>query len=589
MEDDASRVNEIRALPTVGLVGKARIQTSIDPKLGDVLMNELADSGLKRSFNTVFALFLMVFGSCFAGARTVSSGVTDQQSGALTYSGNVLHTFDNSPDGASPLVGLVADSSGNLYGTTLNGGAYGIGAVFELTPDGNGGWTYDEIYSAFGGTGLAIDSQGNLYLTINIAPGAVIELSPSGPNGTWVESRGYGFTGGPDGSLPQAPVILDADGNVYGTTLNGADGCGTVFRLIPYGNQWGEETLHTFSCNDPDGEYPNGSLILDRAGNLYGTASLGGTGYAGIVFKLHLTSAGWKEKVLYNFQGGANDGFSPTGNLIFDHEGNLYGVTKWGFGTPTTRGTGGVYKLAPSGQITWLYVFGQIPDLDGGPGNGLVFDQAGNLYGTASGGAPSQYTQYCPSGCGEVYELTPSNDNGTTTWTGNVLYSFTSGSDGFLSGAVPLFDHAGNIYITSYAGGVSFGYTGFGTVFELKPNPIATTTTITSNTPNPSKTGQVVTFGFAVSPSVKTNTKPTGTVTINASSGESCLVPLRASGKGSCQLMFLTAGSRTLTATYSGDTRDQGSTSEAVTIAVMNLTKTVITRNDPDPSVSVRL
>ena len=318
-----------------------------------------------------------------------------------------------------------------------------------------------------------------------------------------------------------APVFVDANGVVYGTTVNGAYEYGTIFQLTPMGNQWLEQTLHTFTGSD--GAYSEGSLVMDRAGNFYGTASEGGTGsQRGVVFKLHLTANGWKETVLYSFQGGANDGSNPQGNLIFDRAGNLYGTTAWGFtSVPDQNGFGGVYKLTPKGQITWLYKF--TGGVDGGiPVAGLAFDQEGNLYGTTNYGGNTT-NQYCGDGvggCGVVYELTPSNSNGTTTWTESVLYTFTDGSDGGHPASTPYVDQAGNIYVTSPYGGDQYGNSGNGTVFELKPNPDPTAVTITKNTPSPAATGQVVTVSFAVSQSVTIVSKPTGTVNVNASTGE---------------------------------------------------------------------
>ncbi|MGB8013357.1 MAG: choice-of-anchor tandem repeat GloVer-containing protein [Terriglobales bacterium] len=551
-------------------------------------MNKLTRSGVRGSFKALLTLLLMMLAARFADARVGSSNGAAQQSGVLTYTGTVLHTFTNTPDGGVPNGGLVADSSGNLYGATTEGGTCGVGSgcgsVFELTPDANGGWTYKEIFSTYGGVAIAIDSQGNLYVSFDFVAGAVFELSQE--SGTWRMSYAYGFTGAADGSDPMAPVIVDANGNVYGTTLNNdqwGDGYGTVFELTPaYDNQWQEQTLFTFTdSGGAGGAYPEGSLIMDHAGNLYGTATGGGTYGHGVVFKLHPTANGWKETILYSFQGGANDGEFPYGNLIFDKEGNLYGTTAYGFGTDSARGYGGVYKLTPSGLITWLYVFTGGAD-GGNPGNGLAFDQLGNLYGTAGYGPPSQYTQYCPSGCGVVYELTPSRNNGTTTWTENVLYSFTGGSDGYGSSATPYLDPDGNIYVTSPNGGDSFGASGAGTVLELKPNPAPTAITITKNAPSPSVTEQVVNVRYAVSQLASVAYLPTGTVTVNASTGESCLAPLSASGKGSCQLMFLSAGTRTLTATYSGDAKDQSSVSGVATQTVVNLTNTVITKTIPD-------
>ncbi len=554
-------------------------------------MNKLTSRGVSWSFKTLFTLVLMVLVARVSDARVDSSKSVAQQSGALTYTGTILHTFDPTDgtrpaDGAEPLAGLVADSSGNLYGTTDEGGTQGVGTVFELTPDGQGGWTYKEIYSAIGGVAIAIDSQGNLYVTVDIASGDIFELSPVA-GGTWVVSHVYGFTGTYDGSDSTAPVIVDANGDVYGTTLNGAYGCGAVFELIPFGNQWLEQTLHIFTCGGgapgPDGAYPEGSLIMDRAGNLYGTTAYGGTGNGqGVVFKLHLTANGWKETVLYNFQGGPNDGAYPQGNLIMDRAGNLYGITSYGFSSdPSKRGTGGVYKLTPKGQITWLYVF--TGGADGGwPGAGLVFDQEGNLYGTSNGGASTQ--PYCSGGCGSVFELTPPQNNGTTTWTENVLYSVDGGTTGWATDATPYLDPAGNIYVTFVDGGNVDGISGDGTILELKPNPAPTTVTIAKNSPSPSATGQVVTVSFAVSQSVRVTYKPTGTVSVNASTGEACLVALPASGKSSCQLMFLSAGTRTLTAIYSGDAKDQSSVSGVATQTVVNLTTTAITKNTPDPA-----
>ena len=337
---------------------------------GEIAMNELTSSGISRSFKTLLTLLLMVLVARFADARVGSSKSVAQQSDTLTYSGTMLHTFTNKPDGGVPNGGLVADSSGNLYGTTTEGGTNRVGAVFELTPDGNGGWTYNEIYSEYGGVAIAIDSQGNLYVSIDIAPGAVFELSPElgpgGPTGTWTMSRSYVFTGGADGAEP-GQVIVDASGNVYGTS-------GVVFELIPVGNQWEERTI---------GEEGNSSLIMDRAGNLYGTAELGGTGGDGVVFKLHPTANGWKQTVLYNFQGGPNDGAEPLGNLVFDHAGqslrhHFHGA--WYSGGPK-RPLVEFIKLTPSGRISWLYRFTGGAD-GGSPLGGLAFDQAGHLYGT---------------------------------------------------------------------------------------------------------------------------------------------------------------------------------------------------------------
>ena len=182
-----------------------------------------------------------------------------------------------------------------------------------------------------------------------------------------------------------------------------------------------------------------------------------------------------------------------------------------------------------------------------------------------------------------IYELTPSWSN--RNWAESALYSFTGGSDGdnslnySVAIATPFLDQAGNVYVTSPNGGDAFGAAGDGTVFGLKLNPVPTAVTITTNAPSPAVTGQVVTVSFAVSPSAKVSYRPTGTITVNASTGEACSAALPGSGKAHCQLMFLSAGTRTLTATYSGDAKNPSSVCGAATQTVVNLTKTAVARN----------
>ena len=301
------------------------------------------------------------------------------------------------------------------------------------------------------------------------------------------------------------------------------------------------------------------------------------------MFKLHPTPSGWKETVLYSFSGGTNDGANPTGNLTFDRAA-ISTTTSGGLHCAGPAWHRWSHKLTPKGQITWLYQFTGGAD-GGNPGNGLAFDPGGNLYGTTTlGGDTTDY--YCSDsvgGCGVVFELTPSNRGGTTPWTESVLHTFTSGSDGDSSAATPYLDQSGNVYVTSLGGGDTYGSHGDGTVFELKANPDPTVVAITKNAPNPSATGQVVKVSFDVSQTVNIDSMPTGTVSVNASTGEGCLAALSASGKGSCELMFLSAGTRTLTATYSGDARNQPSVSIGVSQPIVNPTVTSITKNGPIP------
>jgi hypothetical protein len=492
-----------------------------------------------------------------------------------TFSDDVLYTFSGALSAGTNPVSLVRDGAGNFYGATQSGGTgpcvnslgerIGCGAVFELTPDGNGGWTYNVIYSLQGGfdgqsvTSLSIDNQGNLYGTTTYGNGslngAAFEISRE-PDGTWILSNAYDFTGVSDGAQPSAPLIVDWVGNVYGTS-------GVVFELQLVDNQWIEKTLNNSVST-------KGALTMDSKGDLYGTFP--GYNSSGYVFKLHNSGAkGWVLNTLYSFQGGPNDGASPSGPLVFDQAGNLYGTAAEGL----SSGFGGVYKLTKSGKITWLYTFTGRND-GANSYSGVVFDQAGNLYGAAKGGNP---------GGGVVYELVPSKENGTTTWTEGTLYSFTGGKDGDAPDGPILFDNAGNLYGDSFYGGTGYGSTGFGTIYKLTPNPVDTVTAILSTTPTPSKAGQAVNVSLSVAQAVMAKNKPTGTVTVSASTGEGCIAVIPAKGtRISCNLLFDSAGARTLTATYSGDAGDLSSVSGMVTQTVMDPTRTKITRHSPDPA-----
>jgi uncharacterized repeat protein (TIGR03803 family) len=276
-----------------------------------------------------------------------------------SWTESVLHNFAGGKDGAQPYAGLVFDTAGNLYGTTTGGGGigncvdpFGCGVVFELSPNQNGGWTEKILHRFTGGKDGAypwaapvIDEAGNLYGTTlyggnvndcNITGcGVVFRLSPN-QNGGWTEKVLHTFTRGKDGGFPYAGLILDAGGNLYGTTADGGnlnlcspDGCGVVFRLSPNENgNWSEKVLHEFTGED--GEAPDASLIFDTAGNLYGpTASGGNLNYCkpygcGVVFELTpIANGSWTESVVYRF-GGMETG--TVASLIFDTSGNLYGT-----------------------------------------------------------------------------------------------------------------------------------------------------------------------------------------------------------------------------------------------------------------------
>jgi uncharacterized repeat protein (TIGR03803 family) len=362
--------------------------------------------------------------------------VTGFSSTAATQELTTLYSFtgSGSGDGANPESSLITDPAGNLYGTTLNGGANGQGTVFQLDPSGN----LPLLYSFTGGdgshpgAGLIADAAGNLYgTTLNggaSGQGTVFQLTLSRTLNVL-----YSFTGGSDGALPFAGLIADAAGNLYGTTIGG-DGPGTVFQLTPWGDL---NLLQSFT----GGDSPWAGLIADAAGNLYGTTE-GGDG-PGTVFQL--TPSGTLN-VLYRFSG--RDGAVPHGTLIFDAAGNLYGTTHNG----GTSGYGTEFQLTTSGTLNVLHSF--TGGSDGAyPEAGLIADMAGNLYGTTWGGGAV--------GQGTVFQLTPSGAL-------NVLHSFTGGSDGGRPGADLIADAAGNLYGTTVLGGAGTSCPGgCGTVFQL--------------------------------------------------------------------------------------------------------------------------
>jgi uncharacterized repeat protein (TIGR03803 family) len=256
----------------------------------------------------------------------------------------------------------------------------------------------------------------------------------------------YNFTGGADGGYPYGGVVKDASGNLYGMTLSGSVGAayGVVFKVDTTGT---ETVVHSFAGAPTDGAWPEGPLLRDKAGTLYGTTSLGGTSSYGVVFRIDTSG---KETVLHSFGGGTKDGCNPYGGLIRDSLGNLYGTTS-GCGT---AGYGVVFRLAKHGKETILHSFkGGVKDGASPSYGNLLADKSGNLYGVTWGGGSS--------GLGVVFEI-------DTTGKETVLHSFAGGTkDGCYPYGTPAMDRLGNLYGTTYQCGSS----NYGTVWKVRKNP----------------------------------------------------------------------------------------------------------------------
>src|SRR5579872_2727634 len=383
----------------------------------------------------------------------------------------LLHSF-NGNNGQTPDSSLIFDSSGNLYGTTNAGGLYSLGTVFELIPKAGGGWT-EKVLHNFNGkdgsgpySGLTFDSSGNLYGTTFYGGksavcgggcGTVFELTKA--SGNWKEKVLHNFNNGTDGSGSYASLIFDSSGNLYGTTFYGGNsalcngGCGTIFELIPQtGGTWMEKILYSFGANSTDGQSPVASLIFDSLGNLYGVARGGGVYGQGTAFELMPTSGGgWTEKVLYDFNDNGVDGNDPGSAMLFDASGDLYGTTFFG----GAYGNGTAFELTPTSGGGWkeniLHSFGANGTFGVYP-LGLVFDAAGNLYGTTQ-------QDNVGGGGGTIFELLPGGGH----WTEKVLHHFVNSTDGANSDSSLILDTTGNLYGTTQGGGTF----GAGTVFKI--------------------------------------------------------------------------------------------------------------------------
>jgi uncharacterized repeat protein (TIGR03803 family) len=324
----------------------------------------------------------------------------------------VIYSFAGDADGEYTDTDLVLDSAGNIYGTTVLGGAFGTGSVFELSPSGN----------------------------------------------TWTHTVLYSFTGQSDGGQPYKGVTLDAQGNLYGTAVVGGhfgacpeDGCGVAYKLTNSGGTWTQSVIHYF--NGKDGYGPGAGLSFDAAGNLYGMTPTGGPNSAGVIYQLKPQPDGsWKLQLIHSFTGGKDGSSGSAGRLLMDPSGSIYGVATAG----GANGAGTAFRLTPSQGGQWnftvLYAFKGQPDA-GFPYGALTADAAGNLYGT---------TYYDGANdLGSVYQLSPGPGG---KWRERVLYSFKGGRDGNSSISNLVMDNKGALYGTTSEGGAGCSC---GTIFKV--------------------------------------------------------------------------------------------------------------------------
>jgi uncharacterized repeat protein (TIGR03803 family) len=385
------------------------------------------------------------------GSGTVASSNVTVAVSCGTGKETVLYSFSGGAAGAVPLAGVVMDSSGNVYGTTQQGGKHGHGTVFKMS--GTGAETVLHSFGSSDGDGedpqstLVMDSAGNLYGTTPHggahAGGTIFEIAADGS-----ESILYSFGVGSDGRSPDAGLIMDSAGNFYGTTPEGGTyRAGTVFELSAAGK---ETVLHSFLAlgMGGDGQNPQGALVMDSAGNLYGTTPYGGENMGGVVFQV---SAQGTETVLYSFGSATpTDGRTPYAGVIVDSSGNLYGTTIYGGANGDEHGGGAVFTLSATGKETALYSFGGAATDGRNPYGSLVMDGDGNRFGTTQAGGAADG--------GTVFKLSAAGKE-------TILYSFgaNGASDGSAPHAALLIDGSGNLYGMTAGGGAH----GDGTVFKI--------------------------------------------------------------------------------------------------------------------------
>jgi len=412
------------------------------------------------TFDTTGALY----GSTFNGGPNGAGGVFKLNPPASTglgqWSIELVYSFQGGPDGQSA-GGLVFDNKGTLYGVTYYGGANWNGSVFMLALPPAPGLVDPAdtvLYGFLGGADGAnpqegtptFDSRGSIYTTTSTGGangyGSIVKLTRPAPGGArWTKSIIYNFTGAADGANPLGCLTFDTDGALYGMTTIGGNGHGVVFQLNSDdadNAKWTYKTIYKFSGDD--GSNPQCGMVFDTKGSLYGVTRFGGARGYGVAFRLKPNAGSlWQYNALYTFTGGA-DGGTPNGGLVFDTDGDLYGVT-----TAGGLGYGVVYRLRPGEHNVnskfWnesvLYAFGGSTDGSNAYGP-PVFDNHGALYGIVRNGGEKGY--------GAVFKLKPGEDD--KPWTKRTLYSFLGGVDGATPNNVT-FDTMGALYATTQTGG----------------------------------------------------------------------------------------------------------------------------------------
>ena len=375
---------------------------------------------------------------------------------AFAQSFTVIHDFTGGADGAVPGYTLLKNGKHGFIGAANQGGA-GYGTVFQLSQKA-GAWKVKPLYDFTGaegqpGWGVIHGANGSLFVNASYNSvmggpcGSALELDPAkapGNGAKFVSTLLHTYTKSEDG-CPTGNLLRDANGNLFGVTQNGgANGWGSVFELSPSGSGWTQSILYSFRGAE-DGGAPYSELVMDKAGNLYGTASAS-TVNRGTVFELSPSNGSWSYTVLYAFTGG-QDGGQPVAALTLDH-GKLYGAT-------TSFGAGGggtIFELKPANGGWKFKVLHSLTGSDG-PVAALSIGTTGTLYGTNFVDGADGY--------GSVFSLTPSGGK----WLYTDLHDFTGGADGGYPGGGVVLDAVGNLYGTAVLGGVN----GLGVVYEVTP------------------------------------------------------------------------------------------------------------------------